>query len=44
MIKPAVCVLGMYRSGTSCLAGSLQRAGLQLERSSNSLQPRDGAA
>jgi hypothetical protein len=25
-----VCVLGMHRSGTSCLAGSLQRAGLSL--------------
>lgn len=28
--KAAVCILGMHRSGTSCLAGSLQHAGLQL--------------
>jgi hypothetical protein len=25
-----ICVLGMHRSGTSCLVGSLQKAGLQL--------------
>jgi hypothetical protein len=27
---PVVCILGMHRSGTSCLAGSLQQAGLHL--------------
>ncbi len=27
---PIVCILGMHRSGTSCLTGSLQQAGLQL--------------
>ena len=27
---PVVLVLGMHRSGTSCLAGSLQQAGLEL--------------
>ncbi len=27
---PIVCILGMHRSGTSCLVGSLQQAGLQL--------------
>ena len=27
-----VCVLGMHRSGTSCLVGSLQKAGLHLGR------------
>src|SRR5205085_1596864 len=26
----AVCVLGMHRSGTSCLAGTLEEAGLYL--------------
>ena len=25
-----ICVLGMHRSGTSCLVGSLQKAGLHL--------------
>lgn len=30
MKKTGVCVLGMHRSGTSCLAGSLQCAGVQL--------------
>lgn len=30
MNKPGVCVLGMHRSGTSCLAGSLELAGLQV--------------
>ncbi len=28
--KKIVCVLGMHRSGTSCLVGSLQQAGLHL--------------
>jgi len=28
--KDVICVLGMHRSGTSCLVGSLQNAGLQL--------------
>ena len=28
--KAVICVLGMHRSGTSCLVGSLQNAGLQL--------------
>ena len=27
---PIVCILGMHRSGTSCLTGSLQQSGLQL--------------
>lgn len=27
---PVICVLGMHRSGTSCLTGSLQAAGLSL--------------
>lgn len=30
MNKAVICVLGMHRSGTSCLAGSLQLMGLQL--------------
>lgn len=29
-IKPPVIILGMHRSGTSCLTGSLQQAGLAL--------------
>lgn len=28
--ETVICVLGMHRSGTSCLVGSLQNAGLQL--------------
>jgi len=27
---PIICILGMHRSGTSCLTGSLQQAGLHL--------------
>lgn len=27
--KTGICIIGMHRSGTSCLAGSLQEAGLQ---------------
>lgn len=27
--KPGICIVGMHRTGTSCLAGSLQLAGLQ---------------
>ena len=30
MAGVGICILGMHRSGTSCLAGSLQNAGLQL--------------
>lgn len=30
MPKKVICILGMHRSGTSCLAGSLQKAGLFL--------------
>ena len=30
MPKQVICILGMHRSGTSCLAGSLQKAGLYL--------------
>ncbi len=30
MKKEVICILGMHRSGTSCLAGSLQYAGLYL--------------
>ena len=29
-VHPVVCILGMHRSGTSCLTGSLQQAGLHL--------------
>lgn len=29
-INSVICVLGMHRSGTSCLVGSLQKAGLHL--------------
>lgn len=30
MVQKAICILGMHRSGTSCLAGSLQAAGVFL--------------
>src|SRR5690625_2365386 len=30
MPQQVFCILGMHRSGTSCLAGSLQAAGLEL--------------
>lgn len=30
--QPVICVVGMHRSGTSCLVGSLQNAGLELGR------------
>src|ERR1700722_18071970 len=29
-MSQVVCILGMHRSGTSCLAGSLEEAGLRL--------------